>query len=98
MEDMGAPPSKDHSLDRINPDGDYSPENCRWSNQETQRNNRTNSRIIVINGEALTIAQWARRVGIKQKTIRARIDIMGWNVVDAVMTKPRPVRSLISQA
>lgn len=73
--DMGRKPTKKHTLDRIDSDGDYEPGNCRWTTYSKQNNNRPSyNRTIIVNGEILTVAQAAALIGIPHATILSRID------------------------
>ena len=76
-EDMGNRPSKIHSIDRIDVNGDYCPENCRWGTLEEQNNNKTNNKYLEYDGEKLTIPQWSRKLGISRHVIYSRISA-GW--------------------
>lgn len=66
------------TLDRIDPNGDYEPSNCRWVDMREQSNNRRSNHFVTYKGETHTIAEWSRIVGIRQETIYARIKY-GWS-------------------
>jgi hypothetical protein len=86
VEDMGAKPSPKHSLDRIDVNGDYCPENCRWATPQEQSINKRNNRLLTLRGESMRIDEWADRLGVRANTIACRLH-RGWNEEDA-LTKP----------
>ena len=83
--DMGHPQPHE-SIDRINNDGDYCPENCRWTDSKTQSRNTRRNRFITLNGESKTIAEWSEITGIEESAITKRLKL-GWSDHDA-LTKP----------
>lgn len=70
--DMGLAPSATHSVDRIDPNGNYEPSNCRWADRDTQNNNKRRHFWLTINGETKTLSQWSRASGVNLFTIRLR--------------------------
>ncbi|WP_020476605.1 hypothetical protein [Zavarzinella formosa] len=72
LEDMGKRPAANYSIDRINFNGDYSLENCRWATKEVQANNTRTNVFYEYKGKNLTWAQWERECGIKQHTLAYR--------------------------
>ena len=79
------------SLDRINNDGPYSPDNCRWTDSFTQMNNTRTNHFIEYNGERHTIAEWSRIKGIAWGTLAKRIEA-GWTG-ERLFSKVREYRS-----
>lgn len=70
--DMGEPPTKSHSIDRIDPNKGYCKGNCRWATMEEQQNNRTNNVKLTHNGETKTLAQWSKLFGLDYEVVRSR--------------------------
>lgn len=89
-EDMGEPPPNT-TLDRIDNDGPYSAENCRWASPTIQRLNSRNVRWITFGGETRTLKQWATHLGIVPATLSSRINQYGWSIEDA-FTRPIDTR------
>lgn len=78
LADMGeAPDGK--SLERAKNDGPYSPGNCVWASGETQHNNKRTVQKVTHNGESLSLAQWARKLGVGVDRLRRR-QKAGWPI------------------
>jgi len=72
--DMGNKPSPDHSLDRINVNGNYEPSNCRWATRKEQQRNKTNNVLFTYKGETKCIAEWSEITGLSFNLIQSRIN------------------------
>jgi hypothetical protein len=74
------------AIDRIDNDGNYSPDNCRWVTPAENSNHKRNSVILSYGGKTQTISQWADEYGIGRSTLRNRILNYGWEISDALNT------------
>jgi len=89
--DMGDPPSKLHSLDRIDVNGNYCKENCRWATMKEQSRNKRSNRVIEINGVKKCLSEWCEIYKIKYCSVWGR-ERDGMNIIDAI-TKPKKVKT-----
>jgi len=83
--DMGDRP-KGFTLERIDNNGDYEPNNCKWATWDDQVNNRRKTVFLTHNGQTKCIADWARELGCKRDTLLARLN-RGWSD-DKILSTP----------
>jgi hypothetical protein len=91
LSDMGRKPSLGHSLDRIDVNGDYCPENCVWSTKVEQARNKRSNINLSYNGRTMCATAWAAELGISPDCIRYRKK-QGWPDEKVLTTPVRPTR------
>lgn len=73
LADMGRKPTAKHTIERIDNNGSYHPENCRWATRTEQAANTRRSVSLTFNGETHVLAEWSRKTGIPYETLRSRV-------------------------
>jgi len=94
LSDMGYAPSKNHSIDRIDVNGNYEPSNCRWATSQEQQNNKTTTIRLSLNGQTKTFKEWLVITGLPRSTMYNRL-LRGWSIED-ILTKPTKTKIKIS--
>ena len=74
------------TIDRIDNNKGYSPENCRWVDRKVQANNRNFCRYITYKGKTQNLKQWCCELGLNYKTIHRRIKSLHWTIEKAFTT------------
>lgn len=72
------------TLDRIDVNGNYCKENCRWVTRKRQNNNTRANRYLTYEGVTRTLSEWASFVGIKRSTLSMRLNVYKWNLKDSL--------------
>ncbi len=85
--DVGPRPSKAHSIERVDNNGNYEPSNVKWGTCFEQNRNRRDNRIITINGTPRTFSDWCSAYGIRKATVESRLR-HGWTEQQAFTVPP----------
>lgn len=86
LADMGTRPSRKHSIERVDNDRGYGPENCKWVLPEVQNNNTRRNCTATFKGKTQTISQWCRELRLNYRTIKGRLVAYGWSIERALST------------
>ena len=81
------------TIDRINTNGNYCPENCRWATCKEQQNNTRYTKSIEMHGERHSVMEWAGILGIPHTTLYNRLR-RGWDINRALTTKRKKYREV----
>jgi hypothetical protein len=87
--DMGARPSPQHSIERLDNNGPYAPDNCQWATREQQATNRRGTMVFEFNGHTGPLRYLAERVGLSYTAVHQRLYTLHWTLEQALSTPPQ---------
>ena len=90
LKDMGRRP-EGFTLERLDNNLGYSPENCAWVDKIAQANNKRNNQLVTYQGITKSLTRWAIDLGLKQSTVSQRFYCYKWNALEALELKEREV-------
>lgn len=85
LSDMGEAPTKLHTLDRIENNGHYCKENCRWATTKVQNRNYSQNVVIEFDGISMTVTEWAEKLKLNRHLVYDRLE-RGWSVERSLTT------------
>jgi hypothetical protein len=95
LQDVGLPPTLDHTLDRIDFGDSYRPGNVRWATWQEQGRNKRETVRFHFDGATMTLPEWAAKTGVPYHTLNKRIKLLGWPIEKALSA---PIRWTTSPA
>lgn len=84
------------TIDRIDTNKGYAPDNCRWVDRKIQNNNRRFCTLITYNNKTQTLKQWCEELNLNYKTVHKRIKMGNWDIEKAFCCEKNPVLKVIT--
>lgn len=76
------------TIDRIDTNGNYTPDNCRWTTYYVQSRNKTNNKWITYKGETKCLEDWAKTKNLTSSKLKQRLELYGWSLEKSLETPP----------
>jgi phage shock protein PspC (stress-responsive transcriptional regulator) len=86
LADMGPRPGG-YTLERLDNEKGYSPDNCEWATRRDQNRNKRRSRRVMFQGELVSLIGLAERYSQPPKLVQVRLDVLGWSLEEALTLK-----------
>src|SRR3990167_3975669 len=75
------------TIERIDNNGNYCKENCKWATRAEQARNARRTRLITFQNQTLCLVDWAKKIGIKRATLSNRLNLYNWPIEKALTIK-----------
>ena len=86
--------SENLTIDRLDNDKNYCPENCKWSTMKEQGRNKRTNRMVTIGGKTCTLSEWCESYEISQVTVQSRLRY-GWDIEKAITTPTKAKKKIL---